>query len=94
VKVAHAPSATRVAHILMQFNDKEPIVMPNKRLAELLGISERSVRRAVGALADAGAIEVVQDKEMDRTAGFRRIVPDREKLAQITLGKVISAATI
>jgi predicted transcriptional regulator len=57
--------------------------MPNKRLAELLGITERSVRRAVGALADAGAIDIVQDEQMDKTGGFRRLVPHQAHLLSI-----------
>ena len=91
MKVSHAPSASRVARLLVELPDGKPAVMPNKRMASLLGITERSVRRAVNALAEVGALDIVQDEKMDRDGGYRRLVPHTGKLREILAGKLVPA---
>lgn len=92
MKVAHQTSARRVAKILVALDDGKQVAMSNRRLSELVGVTERSVRRALGALADTGAIDVVQVSNMDKVCGYRRLVPHREQLEEILAGALVSVA--
>ena len=75
-------NACRVAIALSGYvNSRTMMCWPTQeRLAELVGLTERSVRSALNALADAGHLQVIQivDKRYEdrRRNGYRVILKD------------------
>lgn len=46
------------AHLALLAGDHDTVAMSVPRLAERVGVSQRTVQKAIGALREAGAIEV------------------------------------
>ena len=74
------PTARLVARVLVEFPDGEQAAIPNRRFVEILGISDRSVRRALNFLEDKSAVLIVQAKRASADCGYRRIVPHHHVL--------------
>lgn len=74
---------TRIAFVLLDQADGEPVALSNARLADLTDTSDRNVRRCLGQLVEAGAVEIRQSSRYDRWAGTRLLVPDHTRIKEL-----------
>jgi hypothetical protein len=80
------PAIARLVVLLLEQPANTELALSNARMAELIGTTDRNIRRCLAQLIEAGAVRTVVSRTYDKAAGHRRIVLDHEKLrAAITV---------